>query len=141
MEKRIREIIERGRITVKYKQKYNTVEELVTVIEDYFNTEKRKSVTGLCLHLGFSSRGTLNHHCEDATVDENGNPKDPVSADMVEVYRWAKLRVENYYEEQLMISRSPAGPIFALKNMGWKDNQEVKASVTVTNIAPIEWVK
>jgi len=39
----------------------------------------------------------------------------------------AKLRVEMEYEKALH-SRNPSGPIFALKNFGWTDKQDVELS-------------
>ena len=39
----------------------------------------------------------------------------------------AKLRVEMEYEKALH-SRNPSGPIFALKNFGWTDKQDVEVS-------------
>ena len=36
-----------------------------------------------------------------------------------------KARVENWLENRLHTAASPVGPIFALKNFGWSDRQEV----------------
>ncbi len=38
----------------------------------------------------------------------------------------AKLLIENGYEVDLRKTGNPAGSIFALKNMGWSDRQEVE---------------
>lgn len=44
-----------------------------------------------------------------------------------DVVSWAKLYVEATYERRLH-GRSASGAIFALKNMGWSDRQEVEYS-------------
>lgn len=76
--------------------------------------EKPLSLTGLALGLGFSSLNSLYNY-----------EKNPVFADVI---RYGRLLVENGYEEQLSwnIKGSPAGPIFALKNMGWTDRPELR---------------
>ena len=38
----------------------------------------------------------------------------------------AKLLIENGYEVDLRKTGNPAGSIFALKNMGWSDRQEIE---------------
>lgn len=103
--------------------KHATPEALQQVIDDFFASPGHKSVTGLCLALGFSSRGTLSYHCEEPKTDAAGNV-DPIKAEMVEIYKTAKLRIENYYETELMTAKNPVGAIFALKNMGWSDRME-----------------
>lgn len=79
------------------------------------------TVTGLCLFLGFAERHSLISYCNS---DVYGN-----------VMKRAKLKVEYGYETALH-SDKPTGPIFALKNMGWKDTveqtQNITASVTMT---------
>lgn len=67
------------------------------------------TLTGLILHLGLSSRQSL---------DDYG--KRPEFIDSV---KRAKLIVECEYEKRLA-NVSPTGAIFALKNMGWSDRQE-----------------
>jgi len=76
--------------------------------------------TGLALHLGFESRQSLQDYKEKAQFSY------PIKK--------ALARIEENYEQGLF-SRNPAGAIFALKNFGWKDRQEVetdgKVEVTV----------
>ena len=112
------------------KRKYETAEELQVAVDNYFNeleiTKKNPTVTGLAYYLGFASRKSLhrqNDHGED-------------HADVVDR---ARLRVEMMYEEKLL-SRECVGAIFALKNFGWTDKQEVEHSGTV-NIPIIKWVQ
>ena len=71
------------------------------------------TVTGLALAVGLSSR--------DGLVECG---KRPEFADAV---KRAKARVERAYERRLS-GNSPAGAIFALKNMGWSDRQDIAMS-------------
>ena len=74
--------------------------------------------TGLALYLGFSSRQSIDEYMQYEGFS------DPV--------RKAKARVENEYEKRLH-GNSPTGSIFALKNMGWSDRQELALSGSVTS--------
>jgi hypothetical protein len=79
-------------------------------VEEYFsNTEINHTWTGLAIHLGFESRQSL----------EDYKAKDGFSYPI----KKALLRIERKYEEAMM--KQPAGAIFALKNFGWKDRQEI----------------
>lgn len=93
-------------------KKFGSVEELEALIDQYFSDceaiDKPFTVTGLALALD-TTRETLMDY-----------QKDPVFSDAI---KRAKTRVENYAEERLFTS-SPTGPIFALKNFGWKDKPE-----------------
>jgi len=120
--------------------KYETEEELIAAVDAYFEyvegekheeeievknpktgkKEKVKvelwdrepeptTVTGLALFLGFCSRQSL---ADYEKVEKFSY-----------IIKKAKMRVEFGYEKALQ-TQSPAGPIFALKNMGWKDKQE-----------------
>lgn len=71
------------------------------------------TITGLALALD-TSRETL---CEYSERPE-----------FVDTVKRAKLRCENFAEEQLYTNKSPGGPIFALKNYGWSDKQENEIS-------------
>jgi hypothetical protein len=68
-------------------------------------------LTGLILALGLSSRESL---------DEYG--RRPEFSDSV---RKAKLHVEMGYEKRLH-GAIPTGAIFALKNFGWSDRQDIE---------------
>lgn len=79
-------------------------------VDDYFNnTEINHTWTGLAIHLGFESRQSL----------EDYKSKEGFSYPI----KKALLRIERKYEEAMM--KQPAGAIFALKNFGWKDKQEI----------------
>lgn len=72
---------------------------------------KQPTITGLAHFLGFESRQSL--------YDYEGKEEFTYSI------KRAKLVIESNYE-QALFGRNAAGPIFALKNFGWKDTQEIK---------------
>jgi hypothetical protein len=76
----------------------------------YSRAPEPLTITGLALYLGFASRQSL----------EDYEKKPEFSY----IIKNARLRVENGYEKCLF-TRNATGAIFALKNMGWKDKQEV----------------
>ena len=86
--------------------------------------EKPALLTGLILALGLCSREGL---------DEYG--RRPEFTDSV---KRAKLRIEMEYEKALQ-GHSPTGAIFALKNLGWRDKQDVELSggVNIKTIADL----
>ncbi len=93
---------------------YGNVEDLKIKCNEYFqqcadNFEKA-TVTGLALYLGFCTRASLDDYAEK-------------SEEYLYVIKRAKLTVENSYEKSGQMF-----DIFALKNMGWKDKQEVENS-------------
>lgn len=91
-------------------RKYQSVAQLQSAIDSYFESTKKVTVTGLALHLGFNSRQSL--------INNEG-----YSEEFLDAIKRAKTRVEMYYEEHLVESNA-AGSIFALKNFGWRDKQE-----------------
>jgi hypothetical protein len=108
--------------------KYKTVEALQAAIDDYFDKNKSKlSITGLALHLGFNSRISFyNYEGRDAFLN---------------TIKKARSRIEKYYEENLLTPGVQSGVIFALKNFGWTDRQEIEHSVDGKfSVNPKEWV-
>jgi len=104
---------------------FKSPEELQSKIDEYFNggAHKRTFITlsgpvelaqtticGLAYFLGFSSRQSL--------LDYEKN------IEFSDIIKTARLRIEMNYEE-LLLDKSPTGAIFALKNMGWTDKQEI----------------
>jgi translation elongation factor EF-G len=71
------------------------------------------TITGLALGIGFSCRQMMDEYM---AKEEFGD-----------IIKRAKARVEHFYEKGLH-SATPVGRIFGLKNMGWKDKQEVEVS-------------
>lgn len=75
--------------------------------EDCVQEKQKVTITGLCLHLGFSSRSSL---------DDYEKRSDEFSY----IIKRCRLAVENSYE-----TNGQTIDIFALKNMGWKDKSEM----------------
>lgn len=71
---------------------------------------QHSTITGLCYHLGFESRQSFYDY---ETIEEFSY-----------IVKRARLRVEMGYEESLK-GNNVAGSIFALKNMGWKDQSQM----------------
>lgn len=94
---------------------YESAEEFMNKVEEYFdNTDvKIQTRAGLCLFLGITKM-TFYNYCNGSQGDE-----------MREVCEWAKTRLEHKYELDLNMRPNPTGPIFALKQYGWKDQQDV----------------
>lgn len=90
--------------------KYKSPEELQDRIEDYFTYCKENEVkittAGLAYHLGFESRQSLYDYCKHEEYSY--------------IIKRVRLRLEAYYEAKVQ-GNCPTGPIFVLKNMGWKD--------------------
>lgn len=118
--------------------KFKNVKELQTKIDEYFNLcdEKGKpyTITGLALSLDTTRQGLMNYQERDEFND---------------AIKKAKLRCENYAEEQLFVGKNTAGIIFNMKNnYGWVDKQEidqnskVDAAITVRMEGELEeWSK
>jgi hypothetical protein len=97
--------------------KFTELQEFQAKIDAYFaacdQTHDPYTVTGLALALDTTRETLLDY--------EKNNPNRAKFSDTI---KRAKLRVQNYAEKRLY-SNSPTGPIFALKNFGWRDKQEV----------------
>ena len=97
--------------------KYETPEQMQVKIDEYFREREDKglpfTITGLALALDMTREGL----CFYA---EKPNFTDTI--------KMAKLKVEQYAEENVYTSKNPAGAIFVLKNFGWKDKQEIAHS-------------
>lgn len=108
---------------------FKTPKQLKEKISDYFNKGMKKrtviigkapnqqtieievpTITGLCYYLGFESRQSFYEY----------EKREGFSYTI----KRARLSIENEYEEQLQYG-STVGAIFALKNMGWYDRQEI----------------
>jgi len=76
----------------------------------YTKEIKIYTLTGLCLYCGFVDKDQLFH------LERNNSYK--------QVIKKARSRIEQIYEENLQISGNSAN-IFALKNFGWRDTQEI----------------
>lgn len=99
---------------------WRSAKDLRKAIDAYFATSSLKSMSGLTLALGFLDRDAL------LSYEKKGEFSGTV--------KWARLKVAQYYEEQAQQVKNPSFQIFALKNFGWSDKQEVEHSGTVSNI-------
>lgn len=94
---------------------YDNEEELRTNIEKYFTENDTKStITGLAYFLGFESRQSFYDYGERGQFSY--------------IIKRARLFIESCYESKLS-GNNPTGPIFFLKNMGWKDKTEQDLNV------------
>lgn len=93
---------------------YETPEEMQAAIDEFFASDQKKGVCRLALHLGFTSRQTLYNY--------RSKP------DYMDMINTALTRVEAEYEDKLD-GTGVAGIIFALKNMGWSDKQEINTTI------------
>jgi hypothetical protein len=99
--------------------KYKTAEELQEAIDKYWGTldKNKPTITGLALALGFESRQSFYRYEQDGEFSYT--------------IKKARLRVEAVYEANLH-EGAAAGSIFALKNFGWSDKQEIEHSGGIT---------
>ncbi len=106
--------------------KFSTPEELYNKGCDYIDKciEKTKpiTITGLALALD-TSRETLMNYEE--------------RPEFFDTVKRLKLYCENYAEEMLYLGKNAAGPIFALKNFGWKDKSESDITTKGESINPV----
>jgi hypothetical protein len=100
--------------------KFASKEILQALIDAYFALCDKDNVpytiTGLALALD-TSRETLSNYEK--------------KAEFFDTVKRAKTRVENYAEKRLFTSTNVTGPIFALKNFGWKDKIESESVHTI----------
>lgn len=83
------------------------------------------TITGLCLYVGFADRESF---CE---YEKQNKFKDEDTQKAFSlVIKKARAQIATHYE-QLIQSGNPAGPIFALKNMGWTDRQDIDVSGSI----------
>lgn len=117
-------------------RKYDKAQALQKKIDEYFNSGVKKrlvevgrgeakkvieipvpTITGLVLFCGFADRQSFYAYEQHEEFSYT--------------IKRARTMIEREYEEQLQISGG-SGPIFALKNFGWVDKQEVEHDVTLT---------
>ena len=100
-------------------------EEMDRLVDEYVSRcrelEESLTLTGMILHMGLSSRQSFDRYREREGFRDS--------------VRRAKLLIEEEYEKKLDRPRC-AGPIFALKNMGWSDRRELEVSGGLAKIDP-----
>jgi hypothetical protein len=87
-------------------------------VDNYFNKTEQPTWTGLALHLGFNSRQALNYYMDS-------------KPEFLDSIKKGLSKIEEQYEGIAVYSRTPTGAIFALKNFGWKDKQEIDQKTTI----------
>lgn len=97
--------------------KYTSAKEMELVINKYFadTPEDMVTLSGLCIALGIQ-KSTLYHYA-------NMEP-------FQEIVNMARLCIEHSYEMSLR-KNGRTGDIFALKNFGWSDKQDVDINASV----------
>lgn len=107
--------------------KYKNKEELQQAIDKYFNEtpDIEVTITGLAISLDMSRQDLINY----------GNREE-----FFDTIRRAKDKVELSYEKALR-RNGRTGDIFALKNFGWTDKQEVEAKTENVNMTYEEYLK
>ena len=98
--------------------KFGSVKELQERIDNYFESEEEQlwTVTGLAMHLDTF---------RDVLLDYQSGKYDKVDRDFSSAVKKAKTKVQNAYERDLR-RKGRSGDIFALKNFGWSDKQEIE---------------
>ena len=86
-----------------------------TYVEECEAAERPITMTGMAMAFGFAERQSLNYY-----ASKEGD-------ELFAPIKWAIMIVQRSYEERLYAGAG-AGPIFALKNMGWSDKQEYEHS-------------
>ena len=91
---------------------FKNADEMWDKAQEYFNSVSKPTITRLCLHLGFESRQSF--------YDYQSIPQ------FSYIVKKLRTMIEAEYED-LVTDRehATAGVIFALKNLGWSDKQEV----------------
>lgn len=99
--------------------KFESVEQMEEAINKYFkecdDKHRPYTVSGLANALDTTRQTLINYEGREEFLD---------------TIKKAKSKIEQFAEELLFVGNNTAGVIFNLKNnYGWKDKQEVEASV------------
>lgn len=109
--------------------KYETPEAFAEAFESYClhcdQTEDEPTASGLAWHMGFASRQSVWEYSKKEGYEY--------------IAKRALLFVEKGYEQQMAKGRGDGGVVFALKNFGWSDKQEIEHSEKVVDSGENEW--
>jgi hypothetical protein len=106
--------------------KIETPEQMEKILNEYFETteENKITLTGMCLALNIDKKNFYEYEKREGYED---------------IVKRARMIVENSYEISLR-ENGRTGDIFALKNFGWTDKQEIdtntQGKVTIINSLP-----
>lgn len=103
---------------------WNDPEAFDKAVDEYFDSEPQPTWSGLAYYLGFESRKSLHDYGQ--------------KPDFSYSIKKALLRIEMMYEANLS-KMNTSGSIFALKNFGWKDTQQITHEIQkgILNIDPL----
>jgi len=98
--------------------KYETDEQLSVMVDDFFDecdlNEEPYTITGLGLAIGLDRHQLISYGKKE---------------EFYHTVKKAKQKCENFAEKRLFTGQ-PTGAIFALKNYGWKDQQQIDHGIT-----------
>jgi hypothetical protein len=119
---------------LKLPLKYKTVKKLEETIEEYFNKRKKEkepiTLSGLALALG----------CDISTIKDYASAKEGDSRYTFSLpIKKAYLKIQDFAEKKLYSGQVVAGVIFALKNFGWSDKQEIDHTTKGDKIETVNW--
>lgn len=106
--------------------KIESPEQMEKILNEYFSTteENKITITGICLALDLDKSNFYEYEKRDGYRD---------------IVKRARMIVENSYEISLR-KNGRTGDIFALKNFGWVDKQEIESNnhgkITIVNSLP-----
>jgi hypothetical protein len=89
---------------------WDSPDELEKLVDDYFESTDRWTLSGLAVHIGICRKTLYNYENKD---------------EFLHIIKKARDRVESIYEERAIYHPNPTGVIFALKNMGWADKTDI----------------
>jgi hypothetical protein len=104
--------------------KFQDLDALQIIIDEYFMSRAEAglpfTITGLALALDTTRETLMDIENENWGYDKRFS----------DAIKKAKLRCQAYAEDQMYLSKNPAGPIFGLKNFGWRDKTEVDVDIS-----------
>jgi len=104
--------------------KFQDIDELQELIDRYFMTRLEAglpfTITGLAIALDTTRETLMDIENENWGYDKRFS----------DAVKKAKLRCQAYAEDQMYLSKNPAGPIFGLKNFGWRDKVEADINLS-----------
>lgn len=112
-------------------RKFESPEQFDELADKYFEDCKAEGLpitwTGLCLGVGVCQRSSLEPYKEGKYDTDEQKFSYSIKK--------ALMRVELEYEKRL-VNDGGSGPIFALKNFGWKDKQEMDVITKDVTLVP-----
>lgn len=84
------------------------------------------TISGICLAIGYGRERFLSHETE---------------SEIGKLINQARLLIEQQHEHRLYLGIKPAGIMFALKNMGWSDRQDLSLNGAPTSLEEGSGVK